>query len=408
MSQFIFKNEISQQEFDTFASNHALCNLLQSYNWSKIKSNWGSMHTGVYKDGQLTGVALVLIKQLPLGFTMFYIPRGPIMDYDDQELVTFFFQQLRKEGKRHHCLFIKMDPCIEVGVYPSSDTDRPRNGNEKYVSKIEQAGAIHQGFTMTLNQSIQARFASILNKPEDLFAAMPKKTKKLIKEADKRHIEIVSGQEELLDDFARLVEMTESRKHVSLRNREYFAHLITAYPNDSIIMLAKCNLKLIMDECNQRLSTLEEQLAQLPENQKKKRFTLEEQKASVLKDIHNVQEVIDAVGSDESRPIAGVLTIRYGRTCEMLYAGMDERFRRFMPQYKTYLENFQWAFDHGVEEFSMGGVEGTLDDGLTHFKDNFAPMIHEYIGEFDIPVYKLLYKPAKMMYEKKRQQLKEA
>lgn len=92
----------------------------------------------------------------------------------------------------------------------------------------------------------------------------------------------------------------------------------------------------------------------------------------------------------------------------MLYAGMDERFRRFMPQYKTYIENFKWAFDKGCEEFSMGGVEGTLDDGLTHFKDNFAPLIHEYIGEFDLPVNKLLYKPAKVMYEKKRAQLKEA
>lgn len=408
MSEFTYKNEIPQAEFDAFGSSHPLCNLLQSYNWSKIKSNWGSMHTGVYKDGKLAGVALVLIKQLPFGFTMFYIPRGPIMDYEDQELVAYYFKQLKKEGRRHHCLFIKMDPCIEVGVYPSGDQTRPRNGNEKFVARIEQAGAIHQGYTMTLDESIQARFASILNKPEDLLGAMPKKTKKLIKEADKRHLEIISGKEELLDDFAKLVEMTESRKHVSLRNREYFGHLIDAYGDDSIIMLAKCDPKKIMDECKERLANLEAQLEALPENQKKKRFTLEEQKASVLKDIANVQEVIDTVGSDDPRPIAGVLTIRYGRTCEMLYAGMDDRFRRFMPQYKTYLENFQWAFDNGVEEFSMGGVEGSLDDGLTHFKDNFAPLIHEYIGEFDIPVYRLLYKPAKVMYEKKRHQLKEA
>lgn len=173
-------------------------------------------------------------------------------------------------------------------------------------------------------------------------------------------------------------------------------------------MLAICDPGKILKECQDRLDNLNKQIDALPENQKKKRFTLEEQKASAQKDIDNIEEIIKEVGSDKPRPIAGVLTIAYGQTAEMLYAGMDERFRRFMPQYKTYLVNFQWAFDHGVTHFSMGGVEGTLDDGLTHFKDNFAPQIHELIGEFDLPVNRLLYKPSKMMYEKKRHQLKEA
>ena len=40
----------------------------------------------------------------------------------------------------------------------------------------------------------------------------------------------------------------------------------------------------------------------------------------------------------------------------------------------------------------MGGVEGSLDDGLTKFKDNFNPTINEMIGEFDIPVYPFMYR----------------
>lgn len=138
MSHFEFKTEIPQAEFDAFASSHALSNLLQSYNWSKIKSNWGSMHTGVYQDGRLVGTALVLIKQLPMGFSMFYIPRGPIMDYTNSELVKFYFNALKKEGRRQHALFIKMDPAIEIGKYPSSDQDRPRNGNENWFLPLKR------------------------------------------------------------------------------------------------------------------------------------------------------------------------------------------------------------------------------------------------------------------------------
>ena len=36
----------------------------------------------------------------------------------------------------------------------------------------------------------------------------------------------------------------------------------------------------------------------------------------------------------EYSAIAGILSIQYGNTCEMLYAGMDERFKKFMPQFE--------------------------------------------------------------------------
>lgn len=405
---YSFTTSVSKEEYEAFASRHPLSNLLQSWNWAQIKANWDHLHTGVYQDGKLMATALVLIKHLPAGFTMFYIPRGPIMDYDNQELVNFTLKALRQEAKKHKALFIKFDPGIVVGKYPSTDSNRPRNGQEAKVAVLEKAGAVHQGFVNRIEDSIQARYHSILDKPEDLQAILPKKTKKLIKEADKRHVEIVSGHLELLDDFAAMVELTEARKHVSLRGKEYFRTLLETYGDqDSIIMLAMCDPGKILKECQGKLAALEEQLTALPENQKKKRFTLEEQRASALKDIENIEQMIKEVGSAEVRPIAGLLSVRYGRSAEMLYAGMDERFRRFMPQYKAYVENFQWAFDRGCTEFSMGGVEGSLDDGLTHFKDNFAPLIHEYIGEFDLPVNKLLYKPAKMAYEKKKHAMKE-
>ena len=48
--------------------------------------------------------------------------------------------------------------------------------------------------------------------------------------------------------------------------------------------------------------------------------------------------------------------------------------------YKEYVENFKWAFERGCSWSNMGGVEGSLDDGLTKFKDNFNPTINEFIG----------------------------
>ncbi|WP_270485873.1 peptidoglycan bridge formation glycyltransferase FemA/FemB family protein, partial [Holdemanella biformis] len=61
MSYLFFKN-INQEEFDEFVEKHECCNLLQSYNWAKVKKNWDHMYTGVYKDNELVATGLVLIK----------------------------------------------------------------------------------------------------------------------------------------------------------------------------------------------------------------------------------------------------------------------------------------------------------------------------------------------------------
>ena len=93
---YLFFKDINREEFDEFVKNHEYCNLLQSYNWAKVKSNWDHMYTGVYKDNVLVATGLVLIKRLPLSYCMYYLPRGPIMDYKDKELVQYYFDQLKK------------------------------------------------------------------------------------------------------------------------------------------------------------------------------------------------------------------------------------------------------------------------------------------------------------------------
>lgn len=43
---------------------------------------------------------------------------------------------------------------------------------------------------------------------------------------------------------------------------------------------------------------------------------------------------------------------------------------------------------------TMGGIDGDFKDGLSQFKSNFNPVIREYIGEFDLPIHKIMYAAA--------------
>ncbi len=403
-----FVNDLNKKEFNTFVKNHEYCNLLQSYEWANIKSNWDHLYTGVYdKENKVVATGLVLIKKLPMNFTMFYLPRGPIMDYKNVDLLEFYFNELKKIAKRRKCLFIKCDPAIHINDYKSKDYNTNYyEDTQLYLDNFNKIGAYHHGFTMNIADTIQPRFQSNVYACENIEETLPKHTKRLIKDANKRNVEIIEGQNELLDEFSRLVSLTEERKQVSLRNKEYFKLLLDTYPKGGVIFLAQCNLYQLSKNAHEKINEVENEILKTPENAQKKLRRLQDQLNAANKDALEFDKMLEEFGNEDKKiAIAGILSVQFGNTCEMLYAGMDERFKKFMPQYKEYVENFKWAFQRGCIWSNMGGVEGTLDDGLTKFKDNFNPTINEFIGEFDIPVHKLLFKPSLKAYEmmKKRQ-----
>ncbi|MDB7952135.1 lipid II:glycine glycyltransferase FemX [Faecalitalea cylindroides] len=146
-----FVTSINKNEYDAFVQSSPYVNLLQSYDWALIKHNWKHIYTGVYKDEKLVGAGLVLIKELPLKMSMFYIPRGPILDFKDKELVLFYFEELKKEAKKHHCLFIKFDPMIHVNDYKSYEAnDNKYKDTDLYLNIFKEIGAQHHGFTINV------------------------------------------------------------------------------------------------------------------------------------------------------------------------------------------------------------------------------------------------------------------
>lgn len=138
---------------------------------------------------------------------------------------------------------------------------------------------------MSIADTVQPRFQSNVYSYENIEETLPKHTKRLIKDADRRNVQIIHGQGELLDEFSRLVELTESRKGVALRDKEYFKTLLENYPEGSVIFLATCNVYQLDKEEKEKKVQLEKEMAATPENAKKKLHRLEDQLRSVDKDI---------------------------------------------------------------------------------------------------------------------------
>lgn len=386
---YTYKVGISAKEHDDFVKNSQQTNLLQSSNWAKVKDNWGNERLGFYKNDQLIASASILIKPLPLGFTMLYIPRGPIMDYSNKEVVTFVLTSLKKYAKTKRALFIKFDPALLLKSYHLGEKTEENTDTLKAIEHLTQAGAVWTGRTKNIAESIQPRYQANVYTQKDLVTSFPKHTKRLMKDAINRGVTTSRHSIEDLEQFSQVVALTEDRKGVALRNQDYFQKLMTIYGNDAYLHLAKVNLPKRLAEYQEQLVQVQNDLANTEPHQKKRLTKLTQQEASIQKYVTEFESFTKEY--PDELVIAGILSIRFGNVMEMLYAGMNDQFKKFYPQYSLYPQVFEDAYADDIIWANMGGVEGDLNDGLTKFKANFNPMIEEYIGEFNLPTSPLYH-----------------
>ena len=394
---YSYKIGITAEEHDEFVKNSPQTNLLQSSDWAKIKDNWGNERLGVYQDQKLVAVASILIQPLPLGFTMLYIPRGPIMDYQNSQLVSFMLQSIKTYAKSKRAIFAKFDPSLFLRKGIIGQEAKDQEATLAIIQSLKECGVEWVGRTEDMGETIQPRFQANIYKEYFTEDQLSKSTKQAIRTARNKGVEVIFGGTELLDEFAALMKKTEARKGIHLRGKDYYEKLLTTYAGQSYITLSRINLA-------QRLASLKEQLEKNQaeasrfnektkpgkiDNNRQEKERLEEEIQFLNQELKDGQEIVS---------LSGTLTLEFGGTSENVYAGMDENFRRYQPAILTWYETAQHAFDRGADWQNMGGVENHLDGGLYHFKSKFNPMIEEFVGEFNLPT-SILYPLVNKAYQ---------
>ena len=394
---YTYKIGITAEEHDEFVKTSPQTNLLQSSDWAKIKDNWGNERLGVYQDHKLVAVASILIQPLPLGFTMLYIPRGPIMDYQNSELVAFMLQSIKTYARSKRAVFAKFDPSLFLRKGLIGQEVKDQEATLAIIQSLKDCGVEWVGRTEDMGETIQPRFQANIYKEYFTEDQLSKSTKQAIRTARNKGVEVIFGGTELLDEFAALMKKTEARKGIHLRGRDYYEKLLTTYAGQSYITLSRINLA-------QRLASLKEQLEKNQaeasrfnektkpgkiDNNRQEKERLEEEIQFLHQELKAGQEIVS---------LSGTLTLEFGGTSENVYAGMDENFRRYQPAILTWYETAQHAFDRGATWQNMGGVENQLDGGLYHFKSKFNPMIEEFVGEFNLPT-SMLYPLVNKAYQ---------
>ncbi|MCW1059020.1 MULTISPECIES: aminoacyltransferase [Streptococcus] len=387
---YTYKIGISAQEHDDFVKASSQTNLLQSASWAKVKDNWDNERIGFYKNDQLVASASILIKPLPLGMTMLYIPRGPIMDYHDQELLQFVLNSLKQFAKTKKALFIKFDPSLFIVQAQIGEDRKEQQETLDVIQNLQKAGAIWVGRTESLDETIQPRFQANIYKDNFSEELLSKSTRQAIRTARNKGIQVQFGGKELLDDFSALMKKTENRKSIHLRGQDYYQKLLDTYPEHSYITLASIDLNERLESLQAQKVKAEKEASKFTEKTKPGKIENNKQEQKRLQEEMNFLSEKIAQGTTNV-PLSGTLVLEYGATSENIYAGMDEEYRRYQPALLTWYETAKHAFDRGADWQNMGGVENDLDGGLYHFKSKFNPTIEEFVGEFNLPTNPLYH-----------------
>ena len=226
----IFLDNNRNEEYKEFLKKHERCNFQQSLEWQKVKENWTSeVILSEDENGKIIGAISVLIRKIPLFGNILYVPRGPICDVHNKEILQDLSVGLKKLAKKYKAFTLKMEPDIE-----SSDLEF-RNIMESLGFKIKDDAK-------DFSEGIQPRYVFRLDikgkTEEEIFNNFHSKTRYNIRLANKKGVVIKEGSREDLKDFYRIMEITGKRDNFIIRPLSYFEKMYDE--------LGKNNIKLMM------------------------------------------------------------------------------------------------------------------------------------------------------------------
>ena len=142
-----------------------------------------------------------------------------------------------------------------------------------------------------------------------------------------------------------------------MRNKDYFRQLLYRYPNSFITVS-------YIDK--------EKQIAKLNEEYNKSNSEKAKQELEKLKHIQA-----------KNIPVSGTLTVIYGDTAELLYAGFDDKFKSYNSASYSWSNSIMKAFEinPNIKYVNLGGVEN--DGHLLNFRI--------YCNEFYLAISPLYY-----------------
>lgn len=403
--------ELNESEYEEFAQFHPYRNFLNAQYAFALKEENGFQiaYVGVKEGDTLLAATGIVFCPCLRFFTYAYAQRGYLIDYENEELLTFFHKEMIAYCKNHKAIYIKMDPYI---CYQEHDIhgDIVKNGfqNKDILKKLKQLGYQHQGFTTGFSSNSQVRWSFVLElegkNEETLLKEMDHQTRWSIHKTLKLGVKVKEASQDEVESFYKMQEYAAKTRNFEVLPIAYYQQRIRVLKENAKLMIAYIDVieyKQILAEDLKKeemaLQGIEEKLKETPNSKKYKKK-------------RNVQlEAIETVKRRISK--ADRLQAKYGNRIdiasaffihdvdELVYvtSGAYDEFREFNGPYAIQWQMLRYALQHQIKRYNFYGISGDFhedgeDYGVYKFKKGFGGVVEEYIGDFIYPINTLLYR----------------
>ena len=392
---------LDELEYRKFTENNKNTHFLESYEWGEVSKlrNLIPIYVGVKEKNKIVATALLLKKQLPLGYSYYYIPRGYNVDYSNLELVKYMTEEIKKYCKINKALFFRIDPDIQLHTIDEFASVIEGENNYKIVDYLIKLGFKRKKLTKFF-ETMQPRFTfriPLQNSIEQIESRYSKTTIQRIKKAEQSGVIVEKGTKDDIKEFVRLMRITEKRQDFYSHTEEFYHKFYEIFSKNNFVTLylGKIDIKETTNKLNDKKQQLEKELLEIKDDTGKK---ANNRRKEIEKELESINKQLDffADKPQEKIVVSSYLTVNYGNKSWALYAANDMDYKNLFANYLVYKHQIRDAFNDKKEIFDVFGTIGDPKStsnlvGLHDFKKKWGGKYTEFIGEFDYIINKPMY-----------------
>jgi peptidoglycan pentaglycine glycine transferase (the first glycine) len=196
------------REWDQFAIEHSHGHIFQTSGWGALKSafGWSGERVAVRTGDEIVAGAQVLFRRLPMSLgTLAYVPKGPLVDYGDEDTCRRLFEAIRQLCRSRHAFMCKIEPDLPASAALS--TRLARHGFHPSRQTVQPPRTILIDISVDEGQILER---------------MKSKTRYNIRLSGRKGVQVHEGSRQDLDAFNQLMAITGRRDSFGVRSPEYY------------------------------------------------------------------------------------------------------------------------------------------------------------------------------------------
>lgn len=110
--------ELTPENFDAYAKSHEYANPWQTTNFGNaaISLGYEVLYLGFEEGMEVKGVTLLLTKNVYMGQSVSYAPRGPLIDFENFDFAEQALKELKKYLNDKKIMSFTMDPPVILSI----------------------------------------------------------------------------------------------------------------------------------------------------------------------------------------------------------------------------------------------------------------------------------------------------